>query len=381
MKIFGKKKKSIVSDPSQEPTNDNQGNSTGHEPSSSAENVPSYFSSSFFDGGRSKLPSKNNAPNVEKLMSKDPATLTSKERRILRRFQERQRESFSLNNDSTQQNSIMQEHSADNAVPCDKIHETGSNDEMNNNLEQHQQQQQQPTIIDTKDLIEQLQGLNSKERRQLLRTWKQSQSSTNAAAVDEAIRWMKEEARRIALENIDKRMNQSKEDTNQESSEQEDQPNPKDKKRKKNPTDGSTILKDSAFPEESNRNHHLLEEPEIKKVKKIEPCTTSTVTATVTVTLEKNQKQAMIKNPTPNGKGVKDWCHLTPEERQRREEQRQMQKDAEERRKSLLESGNVENHPRGKYKHPLNSERRRANRRKPSGKAARILLQSKRKHE
>lgn len=55
-------------------------------------------------------------------------------------------------------------------------------------------------------------------------------------------------------------------------------------------------------------------------------------------------------------KRKKDWSHLSPEERKRREEQRQKQQEAAERR----ERGESSPH-----KHPLNSERRRANRRKP----------------
>ena len=53
-----------------------------------------------------------------------------------------------------------------------------------------------------------------------------------------------------------------------------------------------------------------------------------------------------------------DWSKLPPEERLRREEQRRLQQEAAERR-SRGEDG-VSPH-----KHPLNSERRRANRRKP----------------
>lgn len=60
---------------------------------------------------------------------------------------------------------------------------------------------------------------------------------------------------------------------------------------------------------------------------------------------------------------------LPPEERARREEQRRMQKEAAERR----EAGLVD-----PTRHPLNSERRRANRRKPS-KAAQIAKAKKEK--
>lgn len=68
-----------------------------------------------------------------------------------------------------------------------------------------------------------------------------------------------------------------------------------------------------------------------------------------------------------NGKSKKkrkkdvDWSSLPPEERLRREEQRRLQKEAAERRAKGEDSSGV-------YKHPLNSERRRANRRKPKWK-------------
>uniref|UniRef100_A0A7S2NYN5 Uncharacterized protein n=1 Tax=Leptocylindrus danicus TaxID=163516 RepID=A0A7S2NYN5_9STRA len=63
-------------------------------------------------------------------------------------------------------------------------------------------------------------------------------------------------------------------------------------------------------------------------------------------------------------KKMKDLSHLPAEERERREHQRQMQRLAAERRAS----GEGNN---SKHSHPLNSERRRANRRKP-GKSGRI---------
>jgi hypothetical protein len=57
-------------------------------------------------------------------------------------------------------------------------------------------------------------------------------------------------------------------------------------------------------------------------------------------------------------RGEIDWSKLPPEERLRREEQRKLQKEAAIRR----ENGEVST---SKHRHPLNSERRRANRRKP----------------
>lgn len=53
-----------------------------------------------------------------------------------------------------------------------------------------------------------------------------------------------------------------------------------------------------------------------------------------------------------------DWESLPASERLRREEQRRLQKEAAEQRKSTTDATS-------KFRHPLNSERRRANRRKP----------------
>jgi hypothetical protein len=63
--------------------------------------------------------------------------------------------------------------------------------------------------------------------------------------------------------------------------------------------------------------------------------------------------------PEPKGKKRKvDWSTLSPEERMRRQDQQRKQQEAAEKR-SKIES--IE----GAHKHPLNSERRRANKRKP----------------
>ncbi|CAJ1936453.1 unnamed protein product [Cylindrotheca closterium] len=63
----------------------------------------------------------------------------------------------------------------------------------------------------------------------------------------------------------------------------------------------------------------------------------------------------------PNKKKKVDWSGLPPEERLRRQEQRKRQQEAAERRAN----GEMTS---GSHKHPLNSERRRANRRKPKWK-------------
>ncbi|KAI2505921.1 hypothetical protein MHU86_8520 [Fragilaria crotonensis] len=78
------------------------------------------------------------------------------------------------------------------------------------------------------------------------------------------------------------------------------------------------------------------------------------------VAVVKEKVKAKKPDPEPISKKRKrdDWSGLPPEERLRREEQRRKQEEAAERRAK----GET---PPSKHKHPLNSERRRANRRKP----------------
>ena len=65
----------------------------------------------------------------------------------------------------------------------------------------------------------------------------------------------------------------------------------------------------------------------------------------------------VVKTP----KKVKDLSHLTDEERKRREEQREKGRIAREERERREKGGDAQEH-----RHPLNSERRRANKRRPS---------------
>ena len=98
-------------------------------------------------------------------------------------------------------------------------------------------------------------------------------------------------------------------------------------------------------------------------------------------TAAKHQKAAEQSDSDPTGqppnakkrKKEADWSHLTPEERLRREEQRRKQKEAAERR------ARGEDITPG-HKRPLNSARRRANRRKPKWKKSSSSPQIKNEH-
>ena len=81
-------------------------------------------------------------------------------------------------------------------------------------------------------------------------------------------------------------------------------------------------------------------------------------TKEVAVVKEKVKEKKPDPEPISKKRKRDDWSGLPPEERLRREEQRAKQQEAAERRAK----GET---PPTKHKHPLNSERRRANRRKP----------------
>jgi len=72
-------------------------------------------------------------------------------------------------------------------------------------------------------------------------------------------------------------------------------------------------------------------------------------------------KAAAEKKATKGNKRKRDLSDLTPEERMRRVDQRRKQQEAAERRAKEASDPNASKD----FKHPLNSERRRANKRKP----------------
>jgi hypothetical protein len=83
--------------------------------------------------------------------------------------------------------------------------------------------------------------------------------------------------------------------------------------------------------------------------------------------LVKRYKERGGKVLSNTHKKKKNWSHLPDEERERREKQRQMQKEAAERRAMNSRAAGVGANgiECNSKRHPLNSERRRANRRKP----------------
>mmetsp|Transcript_2389 Transcript_2389/g.5172 ORF Transcript_2389/g.5172 Transcript_2389/m.5172 type:complete len:295 (-) Transcript_2389:9-893(-) len=175
-------------------------------------------------------------------------------------------------------------------------------------------QPSQVNKINASEVLSKLEGLNSKDRRKFLRQLRRDNPEDGTDLSEKVlIAAAEDEARRIAEMN---RLNVSKENINQDA----------DKKRK---------------AEDAKETDH----------------TTTSETTTTTAPKKRSRRR----------KSKVNLDDLTPEERQRREQQRQMQKEAVERRAAGLVDLN---------RHPLNSERRRANRRKP-GRGALIAMRKK----
>ena len=332
MKLFGKRKK--VSATTSELTNA----PTAEELKVEDEKVSSYFSSDFTPPSAtqsSKKEVKKVDHDIEKLLAMDPSTLTSKQRRVLRRYKERskedtvekQPESSSEPKDSSAKEAISESEEnldgkcADQTVISKNEPQKSeakskiSEDDVKKDEEVEKIENIKATTNEkfslggkqsVEEVAEQLKGLNSKERRKLLRKL--------ASEYDEAfLEKVTEASKKIAEENEAKQAKEQKKEEKESAKRSKEESVNTD-----NPTDISNFS----------------EEPKKKRKK------------------------------------VKDLSHLPPEERARREEQRRLQKEAQARRAA----GEV------LTRHPLNSERRRANRRKP-GRAGKIALMKKQMKE
>ena len=318
MKIFGKLKSAPAAAPGAEEKIDGAQAASAKSANVHADDVPSYFSgaaSAAADGGppssKKKKNRKDNAPgqqingeDMQTLLEMDPTELNAKQRRLVRRHQERDegcegsadagaQTGDAKSGDHTPDKCSSNETPQDESDKIERIQPT--NDE-------------QSTGVNITEILAKLEGLNSKDRRKLLRQLKTS----SGGAIDESvIAAAEEKARRVAERNEKEAANATAGGADKSS------------KRKGGGGGGG---EEKAAPDDRTG-------PRKKRRKKGPPV---------------------------------DLGALPPEERRRREEQRAMQREAAERRAGGLVDPD---------RHPLNSERRRANRRKP-GKAA-LIAQAK----
>ncbi|KAL3789607.1 hypothetical protein HJC23_003156 [Cyclotella cryptica] len=305
MKIFGKRKTTTKPAPSSVDAND-EPLSEAPAAASLPSEIPSYFSSLDDTDGSTKKKQRTkqsnndtiNGEEMEKLLAMDPEELNSKQRRLVRRFKERD-----AANDAARDIDVEGKSNEANTADVTSKQQISDNKDSKE-VATASKQSAEPGSIDTdeKELLSQLEGLNSKDRRKLLRQLRndnQDGKNTNddSKSNHELIAKLEEEAKRIAERNI------------RESAEQQTTQSSKSQKEKE-----QTPFK----------------------------------------ALEQQQSTQSKKSK----RKIKDLSDLPPEEIARREKQRQLQKEAAERR--------VNGEEPNTHRHPLNSERRRANRRKPA---------------
>ena len=268
--------------------------------------------SSFADKDSSKGSGKDADEEVQRLLAMEPSELNSKQRRILKRYRARSNISDEVFAEEADNNRDVETKAAKDTAKPDEEKEPEVKPEQNSGEQSSEKEggteppkdnddetnEDEGAADDGKSLAEQLKGLNSKERRKLLR--KLRRDDPEKIAESGALAEAEDEAKKIAEQNRKEQEEQSK-------------------KRKRE------------VDEEKNATNG-------------------------------NGDQQAGTEKKKGKKSKVDWSTLTPEERARREKQREMQQEAKRRR----EAGEVD-----ETRHPLNSERRRANRRKP-GRAGKI---------
>lgn len=273
--------------------------------------------SSFAEKDSSKGSGKDAEEEVQRLLEMDPSELNSKQRRILKRYRARNNIS---DDDAAAPGANANDHAdTKKAKDNDGEKKKTQNDSADAGKDEKSDEKPGKTVSESSDsskddksnedgeadddgksLAEQLKGLNSKERRKLLR--KLRRDDPEKIAETGALAEAEDEAKKIAEQNRKEQEEQSKKRKREV-----------DEEKKKKNGDGNTDQQAGAG--------------------------------------KKKGKKSKV-----------DWSALPPEERARREKQREMQQEAKRRR----EAGEVD-----ETRHPLNSERRRANRRKP-GRAGKI---------
>lgn len=233
-------------------------------------------------------------------------------------------------------------------------------------------------LLSIEEIAEQLRAVNSKERRKLLRTLavdydadflvKATEASKQAVvvvavAVDAPV---------AVAEAIDEPMDpQVLEVANQLK-------NLNSKERRKLLRQLASQYDAEFLEQVTDFSKKIAEENELKQVQEQEK-SAATATATGATVNDSGKRKAGEMTGSTDADGgkkktkLKDLSHLPPDERARREKQREMQQEAADRRAA----GDV------LTRHPLNSERRRANRRKPgrAGKIAKMKKESKEKQQ
>ena len=344
----------------------------------------------------------------EELLKKEPSELNSKERRMLKRYQERKAQEGASNGEGnkdivkqeevpakTEEDKPAQEDSSDSESENEDEHEEkpaqeDSSDPVSENEDENEDESEasEPDIKEPdakkikvddeqpkrseeapKDLESALEPsvlekLNSKQRRKLSRMLSRTgDEEASVADVQKEANNMLSESSNAGTEQTSDKTTESAQN-NEESGSMEMTKVQKlleglNSKQKRKLTRRLEREGDSCLAEVKEEAEHLLG--------------VSSSAGTNGKQTEGNDASAATEDSTLSGKKRKrrrrsavDLSNLTPEERLRREEQRRMQKEAAERREDGEDNSS-------KFSHPLNSERRRANRRKPKWKPKKAI--------
>ena len=392
MKLFGKRKKS-----SEVSTAD----STPTKPESTPEDeqVSSYFSPG------SKIPDHD----IEKLLAMDPSTLTAKQRRVAKRHQKRSGETEEPKQDTSttptpiaapkedkddkNEDNNGDADMKDEDLPVEKqemneLDETNIESVTKNDADTDTDTKQEEGKETVEEVAEQLKGLNSKERRKVLR---KLSSQYDENFLKQAVEASKEKAVEASKEISEQ--NENKQDENTPAPKVDETEAKSKEEGKKSVEEVAEQLKGLNSKERRKLLRNLASEYDEEFLEKATEVSKKIAEENEAIqakeeNVAKQAKEQQVKeeqskkrksdagSATPGkkkAKNGKNLSHLPQAERERREHQKEMQKEAAARRAA----GEV------LTRHPLNSERRRANRRKPgrAGKIAILRKQSKQKQE
>ncbi|CAB9498959.1 expressed unknown protein [Seminavis robusta] len=397
MKIFGKRKKSAKVDEAQK----SGGKSTG--------DIPQQEETRVFASDTA----------VQELLKKDPSGWNAKEKRMVKRYQKRKTEEGDKSTDDAKEDKKSKEpKSQKKAVEAEqKVHkdEADSSDneddssssrgdnsdssedenkkddntpeDQNNNDDEvkevegeqdqgmaeasrHGGDNNETMGLDLESVLDStlIEGLNSKQRRTLSRTL----AKNGASAVKQVI----DEANQIVHGNPAAKQ----EDTTSDSA--ENKANDKKTEDEDDDDEMSTVqnLLQSLNSKQKRKLSRRLEREGSSCLAEVKAEAEALLKGDPKSPADDDNNNASTgTSQTVSGKkrkrrrGTADLSGLTPEERLRREEQRKMQKEAAERRANGEEDAS--------FKHPLNSERRRANRRKPKWAPKKAFTQNQDKIE
>ena len=374
MKLFGKRKKTTPASADEQVANTPE---KKNEPEEDV-NVPSYFSSDFQPGSSSKTEKKKIEHDIEELLAMDPASLNAKQRRVLRRYENRTSEDKKKDDVPAPVPATKKDDTEISKWDGESSRSKREKEASTSTSTPKQKQKQEQTEIEEKNVTKDEGSESNSDSSDCVSSDSDSDSSSTAAESEN-----KDEEKSQA--EMPKEKKERKALVQEERSEEQPKPKKKEEGSKSveevalqlkglNSKERRKLLRqlaaeyDQAFLDRvTEASKKIAEENEAKQAmeqKKVESNNDK---------VEGTKRKADGGTPGPakkKGKKEKDLSHLPLEERARREKQREMQKEAAERRAS----GEV------LTRHPLNSERRRANRRKP-GKAGKYALYKKQMKE